>query len=236
MLQAAVTKLVYQLKTSPYSSHSLLLQSLPEQGQGRRVLDVGCAQGYLAGILADRGYDVVGIERPEGAGENFPANVDLIKADLEQELPRLSGTFAFIICADILEHLRDPLRLLRDLRQYLQADGRLIASLPNSGNAYFRLNIMLGRFPRHDKGLFDRTHLHFYTWSGWYELFSSGGFQIEKMMPTGIPLGLAVPRWEDNAVIRLFERLLYESARLWTRMFAYQFVVTARQKSPDELH
>src|SRR5438874_12676782 len=97
MIEAAATKLVYQLKTSPYSSHSLLLQSLPEQGQGRRVLDVGCAQGYLAGILADRGYHVVGIERPEGIGENLPVKVDLIQADLEQELPRLSGTFSLTI-------------------------------------------------------------------------------------------------------------------------------------------
>ena len=49
----------YRLKDSPYSSHSLLLASLPSSGEGRRVLDVGCAGGYLGAILAGRGYRVV---------------------------------------------------------------------------------------------------------------------------------------------------------------------------------
>ncbi len=42
----------------------------------------------------------------------------------------------------------------------LAEGGRLVASLPNSGNLYFHLNILMGRFPAHGRGLFDRTHLH----------------------------------------------------------------------------
>ena len=46
----------YQFKASPYSSHTILLANLPEPGQGKRVLDVGCGDGYLGEILAARGY------------------------------------------------------------------------------------------------------------------------------------------------------------------------------------
>ena len=46
MASVAVTP--YQLKPSPYGSHSLLLSNLPEEGEGRRVLDIGCAGGYLS--------------------------------------------------------------------------------------------------------------------------------------------------------------------------------------------
>ena len=81
------------------------------------------------------------------------------------ELPPAS--FDYFFCADILEHLRDPARLLHQLRTALYPGGLLIASLPNSGNVYFRLNILAGRFPQDDKGLFDRTHVRFYMWSGW---------------------------------------------------------------------
>src|SRR5215471_9784057 len=98
----------YTYKHSPYSSHTLLVKSLPDAGHGARVLDVGCAGGYLAEILAQRGYKVVGIERAGAHGESFPEDVELIESDLDAGLPALRGTFSYIICGDILEHLRDP--------------------------------------------------------------------------------------------------------------------------------
>ncbi|MEK7407329.1 MAG: class I SAM-dependent methyltransferase [Acidobacteriota bacterium] len=218
----------YEFKASPYSSHALLLRQLPEEGRGLRVLDVGCADGYLARLLAARGYRVTGIERPGAAAQPFPANVELVEADLNAGLPGLDGRFEFVLCADILEHLREPLQTLSALRAVLAPGGRLIASLPNSGNIYFRLNVLAGRFPAHDRGLFDRTHLHFYTWDGWVELLGRGGFRIESVQPSGIPVGLAWPRWEESLPVRVLERLCYCAARLWKKLFAYQFVVVAR--------
>ena len=228
---APVASLPYQLKPSSYSSHSLLLASLPAEGAGRRVLDVGCAGGYLSEILAVRGYRVTGIDSPGARHAGFPESVELVEADLDLGLPPgLSlppGRFDFIICADVLEHLRQPAGMLRDLRELLATGGRLAASLPNSGHAYFRLNVMLGRFPAHDRGLFDRTHLHYFTWRGWVDLFASAGFRIETVKCSGVPVGLALTRWRDTAAVRVFEGLSYLSARWWKKMFAYQFVVTA---------
>ncbi len=218
----------YQLKASPYSSHSLLLAALPEQGRGRRVLDVGCAGGYLAGILASRGYAVTGIEAPGRAGDPFPPNVQLVEADLDTGIAPLAGKVDYIICADVLEHLRDPLVRLRELRAVLAGGGALLASLPNSGHAYFRWNVLLGRFPKEDRGLFDRSHLHFFTWSGWVDLLHTAGFRIESVRCSGVPAGLALPRWEGTAAVRALERLSYVSAQLWKALFAYQFIVLAR--------
>ena len=221
----------YTLKPSPYSSHSLLVAALPESGQGRRVLDLGCAGGYLAALLAARGYRVTGVERPEGVGADFPREVELVEADLDQGLPPLAGEFDFAICADILEHLRDPRRLLDEVRGKLAPGGRLITSLPNSGNLYFRLNVLVGRFPQHDRGLFDRTHLHFYMWANWVELLSSAGYAVETCHPSGIPVCLAFPRFAETLPVRAAERLSYELARFWKTMFAYQFVVAARPEA-----
>jgi hypothetical protein len=112
----------------------------------------------------------------------------------------------------------------------LEPDGLLIASLPNSGNLYFRLMVLSGRFKKEEKGLFDRTHLHFFTWNGWRELFAGSGFQIDQYKVSGIPVGLAAPRWDGAAVIRALEWLAHAVARVWPTMFAYQFVVTSRRK------
>jgi SAM-dependent methyltransferase len=220
---------VYTFKPSPWSSHSLLLRALPADGSGRRVLDVGCGPGYLSSLLAARGFDVTGIEQPGPHTANFPSNVRLLQADLESGLPSLDARFDYILCADILEHLRRPAALLRELRGVLSPGGTLIASLPNSGNIWFRLNILAGRFPQDDKGLFDRTHLRFYMWDGWQQLFAEAGLRIESVQPTAIPVSLvAPPRLADSTLVRAAESVFYGMACIRKQLFAYQFIVRAR--------
>src|SRR5258706_11965545 len=127
MASGAVAQSGYTYKHSPYSSHAILVGSLPAVGRGERVLDIGCASGYLAEILAHRGYTVVGIERAGATGDDFPETVELIEADLDTGLPPLHGAFSYIICGDILEHLRDPEAMLKQLAEVLEPDGVLIA-------------------------------------------------------------------------------------------------------------
>jgi 2-polyprenyl-3-methyl-5-hydroxy-6-metoxy-1,4-benzoquinol methylase len=230
MASGAMAASGYTHKLSPYSSHTLLLESLPPEGKGKRVLDVGCASGYLAEILAQRGFEVVGLERPGGYGSNFPESVELVEVDLDSGVPPLRGRFSYVICGDILEHLRNPERMLNQLAKVLEPDGMLIASLPNSGNLYFRLMILGGEFPQKDRGLFDRTHVHFYMWKGWRELFESAGFELRQTKVTGVPVGLAFPEWDGSAIMRALEWLVYSLARLRPPLFAYQFVVTARRR------
>lgn len=220
----------YQFKVRPYSSHRLLLEEFPLQGQGRRVLDIGCASGYLAEALAARGYAVTGVDRP---GTPHREIIGFDATDLDIGLPHLGGCFDFILCADVLEHLRDPLRLLRECCARLAPNGTLIASLPNSANLYFRWNVLLGRFPRHELGLFDRTHLHFYGWQGWSELLAGSGFRIEAVQVSGVPVGLALPRWDGSAAVRMLEWASFCLARAWKTLCAYQFIVRARAEGVE---
>jgi len=224
---AVLARSPYCLKPGPYSSHSLLLAEFPARGEGRRVLDVGCAVGYLSEILARRGFKVVSIDWP---GTPHPATVEFAGADLDQGLPPLSGQFDYVICADVLEHLRAPLELLKECRALMAAGATLVGSLPNSGHAWFRWNVLRGRFPQEERGLFDSTHLHFYTWDGWVDLFRRAGLRIEKVRPSAVPIDLALPRWRGSAAVRVIERISFESARLWKKMFAYQFIVRAREE------
>ena len=220
----------YHFKAGPYSSHGLLLKEFAEDGGGRRVLDVGSAVGYLSEILADRGFAVTSVDRPDTP---HPPTVEFAGADLDQGLPSLTGPFDYIVCADVLEHLRAPLDLLKQCRSLMAPGATLMGSLPNSGHAWFRWNVLRGRFPQHDRGLFDSTHLHFYTWEGWVELFRRAGLRIESVRSSGVPVGLAMPQWNDTAAVRALERLSFESARVWKKMFAYQFIVRARAEGTE---
>jgi SAM-dependent methyltransferase len=202
------------------------LAEFPAQGDGLRVLDLGCAGGYLATALAERGFDVTGVD--DVPSTLAPSNIRFVRADLEQGLPPLDGQFDFILCADVLEHLRDPLKILKECRTRLRPDGVLIGSLPNSGHLYFRLSVLAGRFPQDSRGLFDGTHVRFFTWQGWSHLLGAGGFRIEGVKHSAVPVGLALPRWKDGFVVRMLERLSVELARVRKTLFAYQFVVRAR--------
>ncbi|HZU29389.1 MAG TPA: class I SAM-dependent methyltransferase [Bryobacteraceae bacterium] len=215
----------YVFKAEPNSSHSILLNLLPENGSGRRVLDLGCAGGYLSRLLAERGYSVTAVDVPGSPPPALPSSVSYLEADLDQGLPRVEDHFDFVICADLLEHLRNPDRLLRDIREQMKPGGMLVGSLPNSGNIYFRLNVLFGRFPMDDRGLFDRTHVHFYMWRGWNELLERNGFRITTVRPTVIPFSLALPG--SSGVGRAVESVYALLARAWKKLFAYQFVVLA---------
>ncbi len=217
----------YQFKAGPYSSHMLLLKQFPEQGHKRRVLDIGCAVGYLSEILADRGFSVASIDWP---GTPHPATIEFSGADLDDGLGPVTGLFDYIICADVLEHLRDPLRLLKECRERLAPGGRIFGSLPNSAHWYFRWNVLMGRFPQHERGLFDSTHLHYYNWDGWMNLFDRAGFRIDTVQSSAVPVGLALPAWDGSALVRGLERVSFECARIWRTLFAYQFIVCARAR------
>ena len=216
----------YEFKPSRFSSHSLALGSLPEHGEGRWVLDLGCGAGYIGKLLVGRGYRVMGVDRGAGDGSRTSGDLAFVEADLNQGVPALGRTFDYILCLDILEHLYDPLKLLTEIKPLMKPGAKLVASLPNSGNLYFRMNVMAGRFPKHDRGLFDRTHLHFYTWSGWAQLFSRAGLRISSVRSTGVPVGLALG---DTSPVRALEALAYALAKIWKKLFAYQFVVTAER-------
>jgi SAM-dependent methyltransferase len=215
----------YVLKPQAHSSHSILLALVPENGNGRRLLDVGCADGYLSQLFAERGFSVTAIDAPRPSARVMPDGVRYLDADLDRGLPTGEGSFDFVVCADILEHLRDPDSLLQQVRSQITKGGKLIASLPNSGNIYFRLNVLCGRFPAHDRGLFDRTHLHFYTWDGWCDLLRRNGFRISTTRTSVIPFSLfwpRLPRWTAA-----LESLYAVAARAWSKLFAYQFIVVA---------
>jgi O-antigen biosynthesis protein len=167
------------------SSHALIIELL---GLDKRVLDVGCATGNLAEVLAGRGCRVTGIEiDPEAArqAEKHCERVivgDVESLDLGAELDE--ADFDVIVFGDVLEHLKDPLRTLRRFKPFLQTEGYVIASIPNIAHGSVRLALMQGRFRYRSLGLVDDTHLRFFTRETVEQLFDDAGFLIADLRRT----------------------------------------------------
>src|SRR5689334_3967602 len=155
----------YQLKKDPYSSHSVILSELI-QGRDQQLLDMGAAQGFLSEAFTARGFQVTAVEgNPALAADAIGKCHKVIVANLNDPLPPLGGPFDVIVYGDILEHLQQPLSVLKATNRYLAADGTVLISVPNVAHLWIRIQLLLGRFEYTDRGILDVTHLHFFTLS-----------------------------------------------------------------------
>jgi 2-polyprenyl-3-methyl-5-hydroxy-6-metoxy-1,4-benzoquinol methylase len=162
-------------------THELVLRLVPA---GSRVLDVGCATGYLGAALIERGCSMWGVEQdPVAARKAAALYEDVATLDLEKsgELPWARDSFDVVLAADVLEHLRDPLRVLRLLREYAGPEAAFVISLPNVAHASVRLPLLFGRFRYRESGILDRTHCRLFTFSTARELVESSGLELERM-------------------------------------------------------
>ena len=141
-----------------------VLALVPETA--RAVLDIGCGAGRLGEALKARQQaEVVGVELNPAAAQSARQRLDQVfVGDVEAlELPFSPGRFDAIVCGDILEHLREPERLLRHARAWLAPDGALIASIPNVRHHSVVRSVLEGNWTYESAGLLDRTHLRFFT-------------------------------------------------------------------------
>lgn len=202
----------------PYASHRLVVEMV---GRAGRVLELGCSSGYVSERLAAAGNSVVGVESNDGdarAAERFCERV--VVGDLEtMELPGSGGEYDAVLCGDVLEHLRNPVEVLRRVRPLLKPDGRLVVSVPNVANAWVRLQLLLGRFRYTDRGLLDRTHVHFFTRRTLCEELLQAGFEVERL---DVSVASPVP-----APLR---PLAHRAALVLKGLLAHQFVVLARPR------
>ena len=132
----------------------------------RRVLDIGCGAGRLGEAIKRRQQaNVSGIEFDARAAAAARQRLDQVWAgDVEQlDLQIPPGSFDAIVCADVLEHLREPAQLLKRAREWLSPDGHLIASIPNVRHHSVIRSLLQGNWTYESAGLLDRTHLRFFT-------------------------------------------------------------------------
>ncbi len=156
----------------------------------RRVLDIGCGAGRLGEAIKQRQQATVsGIELDGHAAAAARERLDHVWAgDVEQldfEIPAVS--FDAVVCADVLEHLREPARVLKQIRDWLEPGGCIVASIPNVRHHSVVRSILQGNWTYESAGLLDRTHLRFFTRREIEKLFHRAGFAIDGMWSVNQP-------------------------------------------------
>jgi len=203
-----------------------VLESIPMTA--RRFLDLGCGAGNLgAAIKEQRGGEVVGVTFSEPEAELAAKRLDrVLVADLDDFVPPKDlGTFDVVICSHVLEHLREPSRLLRVLRPCLGAHGVLVVALPNILYWKQRALMLRGHFKYTGGGLMDSTHLRFFDWDAACSLLTESGYELCEPRATGhLPLPVVrgllpakCAKWIDGFATKRFPGL-----------FGVQFVLIGR--------
>jgi SAM-dependent methyltransferase len=163
-------------------AHAIMVEMV---GTDKRVVDFGCWTGFVARELKRRGCYVTGIEVDPRAAEVARSVCDrVIEADLDTIDLResLEGEkYDVGLFGDVVEHLKDPARLLRQMREMLSPGGYIVVSVPNIAHAGVRLMLLQGRFKYEDTGILDDTHLKYYTRQSIGDLLEACGYIVDVM-------------------------------------------------------
>jgi glycosyltransferase involved in cell wall biosynthesis len=214
----------YQLKLGYTSPHS---EALKQTQIGDRVIDLGCAGGYLGEVLKkERNCIVTGVDF-------FPLNPQVmldtfIEHDLNQGLPKLDiEQCDKVLLLDVLEHLDNPEAFIQSLQVATQKNTRLqiIVSTGNIGFLIPRLMLLIGQFNYGKRGILDITHKRFFTFSSFKKLFSQNGFEIELVKGIPAPFPLAI---KNHTLSRFALWLNTLAIRISKGLFAYQIFLVVK--------
>ncbi len=148
------------------------------------VLDVGCAQGAPARALRDRGIaEIVGIEPDPEDARIASSRYDRVLCGRLDSFSEAAwkNRFDAILFGDVLEHLEDPGIALEQVRPWLSARGRIVASVPNVGNSAVIADLLEGRFDYIPYSILSGTHVRFFTRRSLSDLFESCGYVAEEI-------------------------------------------------------
>ena len=210
----------YQEKSKDFnisSARKKQIIDLAGETKNQKILDVGCATGYLGEYFRNNSNWVAGLDVSESALQVAKDKLDVVyQIDLESaDWPAglINKKFDLIIVAEVIEHLLWPERLLNRLSKLLAKDGQMIITTPNFLVWSNRLKMLFGRFVYQESGFWGRDHIHFFTLPELKEMLITGGWEIIAENHLNHP---KIPIWLN---------------KLFPSLFAFQLIVKVKLKS-----
>jgi len=191
------------------------------------VLDVGAAQGMLGRSIQGTGLTIDGVEmNPAWARLARPYYRNVWASSIEAA-PLPQKTYKLIVCADVLEHTADPKSVLMRLREAAADDAVFIISVPNVAHLAVRMLLLLGRFPKMERGPLDCTHLQFFTRDTARDMVESAGLKVRRFQATGVPLDEIWKNGEGNLVYKAAIKTQHAALAVLPRLFGFQWIMEA---------
>lgn len=217
----------YRLHKDPTSSHQQIARIIRQVGQSP-ILDVGAAQGFLGQLLEGSGKAIDAVEPNPTWAARAAAFYRQVWPTTVEDAPLPAHSYRTVVCADVLEHTADPVAVLQTLRNVATEDALFLISLPNVAHVAVRLLLLFGQFPQMERGILDRTHLHFWTRRTAREMLATAGLETLRVRPTPFPLDELWRSGEGTLLFTLLMRLQRLLLLVAPTLFAWQWVFMAR--------
>ncbi len=215
----------YLPKLNYISPHSLALQNVR---RGSKVLDLGCAGGYMGAALAkQKGCRVVGVDAWPSA---HPELQEFHLHDLNTGPPDIDyRDFDYILLLDVLEHLTEPEVFLEKLRQAVSSNPRCEVIVSTGNVAFFmtRLMLLFGQFNYGKRGILDLTHTRLFTFASFKRSIVQSGYTVVETVGIPGPFPLAIG---DNPLSRLLMGVNRALIFLLRGVFSYQMFMRIRPR------
>jgi glycosyltransferase involved in cell wall biosynthesis len=220
----------YTLKLNFTSTHRLALDAVRP---GASVVDLGCAAGYMGGVLKrhKRCY-VAGVDTiaPEaGLLDAFYAH------DLNRGLPDIRfEDYDYTLLLDVIEHLQSPDDFLVALRGAVARNpkGEILISTGNVAFIVIRLMLLIGQFNYGKRGILDLTHHRLFTFGSFRRSLDQAGFVILETKGVPAPFPLAIGDNTTSRFVLNVNRFLITLAR---GLFAYQIFMRIKPRPSLEV-
>jgi len=187
------------------------------------VLDIGCGCGTNAKFLKNNGNIIDGItlsQAEKEVAQEFMRNVFLF--NLENGLPIIEHKYDFILCSHVIEHIAYPQNLFRDIKNVMNDDSVLIIAVPNIMQYKNRIKLLLGIFPEQDSGIWDYTHLRWYTIEKMRNLLKENNLKIKQEVFDGnVPFGRLSKFLPKSIYSNILKLLLFLSPSLFSSQLIY---------------
>lgn len=206
----------------------------------RIVCDIGCGNGLFTSYLKERtGCYLVGIDGSayglKQAAERGYDNTVLVSDMCNEKLPVEDESFDLVVCKDVLEHLLDPLAVMRETVRVLKPGRHALISVPNHFTLFHRLKFLISNkidtldcFPESEEWNF--PHIRFFTMQGLVQLLNEVGLEVVKDYSSSF--AFVMPYIQRLPFGTTISRFLAEHA---PSQFASGFVLLCRKRNGGKL-
>jgi 2-polyprenyl-3-methyl-5-hydroxy-6-metoxy-1,4-benzoquinol methylase len=154
----------------------------------RRIFELGCGNGAVAAVLANKGYQTTGVDVSlqglEQARLRYP-HLSLQQGSAYDHLAEIYGQFPIVVSLEVVEHLYAPRVFAKTLYDLVEPEGTAIVSTPYHGYWKNLALALTGRMDAHFTALWDHGHIKFWSIKTLTMLLAQAGFRDISFVRVG---------------------------------------------------